>query len=126
VRHVPDLRKIFSLGTLKAQRCKFSEAGGGIKVTKGSTTSQRRMIGKIVQDDWEHYFWWRFNSNGGHYNTLARLEHMNERGLQTLHKKGALPGIKYCKLSLCKFCIIGRQRRVSLSASQHKTKGLLE
>ena len=54
-----------------------------------------------------------------------RLEHMSGRDLQVLHKKGALSGIKYCKLDLCKFCIMGRQRRVAFSTLQHKTKGLL-
>ena len=54
-----------------------------------------------------------------------RLEHMSERGLQALHKRSALPGIKYCKLDLYKFCIISRQR-VAFSTSQHKTKGLLD
>jgi len=54
-----------------------------------------------------------------------RLEHISERGLQVLHKKGALLGIKYYKLNLYKFCIMGRQRRVVFTISQHKTKGLL-
>jgi len=54
------------------------------------------------------------------------LRHMSERGLQALHNKCALPGIKYCKLDLCKFCIMGRQRKVIFSTSQHKTKGLLD
>ena len=55
-----------------------------------------------------------------------RLEHMSERGLQALHKKSDLPGITYCKLNVCKFCIIGRQRRVTFSISQHKKRGLLD
>jgi len=54
-----------------------------------------------------------------------RLGHMSERGLQVLHKRSALPGIKYCKLDLCKFCIMGRQHKVDFSTSQHKTKGFL-
>jgi len=55
-----------------------------------------------------------------------RLGHMSEQDLQVLHKKGALPGIKYCKLDLCKFCIMSRHRKVAFSISQHKTKGLLD
>jgi len=54
------------------------------------------------------------------------LGHMSERGLQALHKRSALPDIKYCKLNLCKFCIMGRQRRVAFLTSQHKTKDLLD
>jgi len=53
-----------------------------------------------------------------------RLGHMSKRGLQTLHKRSALLGIKYCKLGLCKFYIMGRQHRVAFSTSQHKTKDL--
>ena len=48
------------------------------------------------------------------------------QGLQVLNNKGALSGIKYYKLGLCKFCILDRQRRVAFSMSQHKTKGLLD
>ena len=55
-----------------------------------------------------------------------RLGYMRERGLQTLHSKGALPGIKHCKLNLCKFYIMGRQSRVAFTTSVHKTKGLLD
>ena len=55
-----------------------------------------------------------------------RLGHMSERGLQVLHKKNALPGIKLCKLDLRKFYIMDRQRRIAFSTSQHKTKGLLD
>ena len=54
------------------------------------------------------------------------LGHMSERDVQILHNKGALPGIKYCKLNLFKFCIMGRQRRIAFSTSQHKIKGLLD
>ena len=55
-----------------------------------------------------------------------RLGHMSERGLQILHGKGALSGIKSCKLNFCKFCTMGRQRRNSFPTSQHKTMGLLD
>ena len=46
--------------------------------------------------------------------------------LQILHNKGTLSGIKYCKLSLCKFYIMDIQRGVPFSTSQHKIKGLLD
>ena len=51
------------------------------------------------------------------------LGHMSGRGLQTLHKRSVLLDTK---LDLCKFCIMGRQRRVAFSTSQHKTRGLLD
>ena len=54
------------------------------------------------------------------------LGYMSERGFQVLHNKDALSGIKYFKLDFYKFCIMGRQRRVAFSTSQHKTKCLLD
>jgi len=48
------------------------------------------------------------------------------QGLQVLNNKGALSGIKYYKIGLCKFCIMGRQRTIAFSTSQCKTKGLLD
>ena len=56
----------------------------------------------------------------------VRLGYMSEQGFQLLHKRSALPGIKYYKFDLCKFYIMGRQRRVAVSKTQHKTKGLLD
>ena len=54
------------------------------------------------------------------------LGHVIKQGLQILHNRGALPGIKYCKLDFCKFCTMGRQHRVSFYTSQYKAKGLLD
>ena len=45
------------------------------------------------------------------------LGHMSKLGLLVLHKRSALPSIKYCKFDLCKFYIMGRQRRVDFSTS---------
>jgi len=93
-RHVPDLKK--NLGALKARGYKFSGADGGIKVTKGSmtilkrerTTNLYKMTRSIIVGDASPVteeditrLW------------HTRLGHMSERGLQVLHKKGALPGI---------------------------------
>ena len=60
VRNVPDLRKnLLSLGTLKAQRCKFSDMDRALKFTKGSMTVLKaecmenlyNMIGSMVIDN---------------------------------------------------------------------------
>ena len=58
--------------------------------------SQRRTDCKLVQDDKKHYYWLCFSNNreGG----ITRLwhmllGHMSERGIQVLHKKGALSNI---------------------------------
>ena len=129
MRHVSDLKKnLFSLGALKARKYKFSGADGEIKVIKGSMTILKgertlnlyKLTGSIIV---------------GHASAATekedttrlchmRLGHMRERGLQVLHNKGTLLGIKYYKLNLYKFCILSRQRRVACFTSQHKTKGL--
>ena len=50
VRRDLDLRKnILSLEALKAQRCKFSGADGGIKVTKGSMTILKEHIANLYK-----------------------------------------------------------------------------
>ena len=60
VRHIPDLKKnLLSFGALKAQRCMFSSADRGIKVTKGSmtilkgerSTNLYKMIESIIVGD---------------------------------------------------------------------------
>ena len=90
--------------------------------------SQRRTDNKLVQDDRKHYCWLCLSSNGEGrcYKVLTHASWTYERGLQVLHNKCALSDIKYYKLDLYKFCIMGSQCRVAFSTSQHKTKGLLD
>ena len=129
VKHVSNLRKnLLSLGVLKAQECKFSGMAGAIKVTEGSmmvlkaerTTNLYKEIGSVVIGDasvatedttklWHMHF-----------------RHMSKRCLRALHSKSVLPGIKHCKLNLCKFYIMCRQSRIIFTISVHKTKGLLD
>ena len=112
------------------QGCKFSGADGGIKVTKGSMmilngewiTNLYKMIRSIIVSDTSATTDKKDTTRFWH----TRLGHMSERGLQALHNKDALLGIKYCILDLCKFCIMSRQRRVAFSISQYKIKGLLD
>ena len=91
-------------------------------ILKGErSTNLYKIIGSIIVSD---------DSAATEKEDTARLWHMylgcmSKRGLQTLHNKGSLPGIKYYKLDLYKFCIMGRQR-VVFSTSQHKTKGFLD
>jgi len=130
IRHVPDLRKsLLSLWALEAQGCKFSGADGRIKLQRAPWHSQRRTDCKLIQDERKNYYWWCF-SNNREEDTIRlwhmRLGHMSERGLQVLQKKSALSGIKYCKVDLCKFCIMDRQCRVAFFISQHKRKGFLD
>ena len=119
---------LLSLGALKAQGCKFTY--GALKVTKGSMTVLKaecmvnlyKVIGSVVignasvatEKEDTTRLW------------LMRLRHMSERGLQALHNKGGLSGIKHCKLNLRKFCITSGQSRIAFTISVHKSKGLLD
>ncbi|KAL5543764.1 hypothetical protein UlMin_007548 [Ulmus minor] len=55
-----------------------------------------------------------------------RLSHLSERGLNELHKRNLLNGMKGCRLDFCKICVMGKQRRVSFSISSHTSKGILD
>ena len=116
VRHVPNLKKNFlSLGALETRGYKFSGADGGIKVTRGfmtilkgeRTTNLYKLTGSIIVGEPSAA------TEKEDTTRLWHMRHMSERGLQALHKRSALSDIKYCKLDLCKFCIMGRQRRVA-------------
>jgi len=41
-----------------------------------------------------------------------RLRHMSEKGIQILHSRNFLPGLKHVDLKLCEKCIYGKQKRV--------------
>ena len=51
---------------------------------------------------------------------------MSEKSLNVLHKRGVLKGVKQCKLDLCKFCIMGKQNRVSFKKAEHTSTGKLD
>ena len=130
VRHVPNLKKnLLSLGALQAWGYKFRSRWRNQSYQRLYDNSQRRTDSKRVQVDMKYYCWWCFSSNreGGYYKILAHVfcTH-DERGLQAIYKRSALPSITYCKLDLYKICIMGRQRRVAFSTSQHKIKSLLD
>lgn len=55
-----------------------------------------------------------------------RMGYIGEHCLKELHKRGLLGGLKSCKMDLCKFCMMGKQSKVSLKTDQHTTKGLLD
>src|SRR4051812_48430507 len=123
-------KNLLSLGALEAQVFRFSGEDGVLKVSQGSMTVFKgervanlyRMKGSIVVGDASVSTEKEDTTRLWH----MRLGHISERGLQLLHQKGALSGIKSCKLDLCEFCILGRQRRVSFSTSEHMSKGLLD
>ncbi|KAK3028831.1 hypothetical protein RJ639_038658 [Escallonia herrerae] len=55
-----------------------------------------------------------------------RLGHLSEGGMLELHKCKLLQGVKSCKLDFCKFCVFGKQKRVSFKVSSHTSKGVLD
>ena len=55
---------------------------------------------------------------------MTHASWIHERCLEVLNKK-VLYQVSNIALSLCKFCIIGRQRK-AFSTSQYKTKSLLD
>ena len=66
------------------------------------------------------------NRKKGYYMTLASASWTHEQASSSnLHSKGIVSNIEYCKLNLCKFCIMGRQSRVNFTTSVHKAKSLL-
>jgi hypothetical protein len=41
-----------------------------------------------------------------------RLGHMSEKGMQILHSRNLLPGLKHVDLEFCENCVYGKQKRV--------------
>ena len=110
VRYVPNLKKNpLLLGDMEARGYKFSSADGGIKVTKGSMMILKekrienlyKLAGSIIIGDASAAIEKEDITRFWH----MRLRHMSERGLQALHKRSALPDIKYCNLIFVKFSL---------------------
>ena len=96
---------------LEARGYKFSGADGGIKVTRGSLMILKgerianlyKLTESIIISDALAAKEKEDTTRLWH----MRLGYMNERGLQVPHKRSALLSIKYCKLDLYKFYIMG-------------------
>ena len=43
-----------------------------------------------------------------------------------LHKRNLLKGMKTCKLDFCKFCVYGKQPRVSFKTGSYTSQGVLD
>ncbi|GJU35103.1 retrovirus-related pol polyprotein from transposon TNT 1-94 [Tanacetum coccineum] len=54
------------------------------------------------------------------------LGHMNEKGIVILSKRRLLDNHNVASLVFCEHCVIGKQKRVSLSKAIHQTKGTLD
>ncbi|KAK2965970.1 hypothetical protein RJ640_018325 [Escallonia rubra] len=127
VRYIPDLKKnLISLGTLDSIDCSISIKGGVMKVSKGAmvimkgqkTKNLYKLMGKTVIGGAS------VSTHAGSSNDNSelwhkRLGHLSEGGMLELHKRKLLQGVKSCKLDFCKFCVFGKQKRVSFKAASH-------
>ncbi|KAK2998642.1 hypothetical protein RJ639_023717 [Escallonia herrerae] len=134
VRYIPDLKKnLISLGTLDSIDCSISIKGGVMKVSKGAmvimkgqkTRNLYKLMGKTVIGGAS------VSTHAGSSNDNSelwhkRLGHLSEGGMLELHKRKLLQGVKSCKLDFCKFCVFGKQKRVSFKAASHTSKGVLD
>ena len=134
VRHVPDLRKnLISLGVLDDLGYSYSSNGGIMKITKGALMVMKgqkvstlyRLIGNIVvgrvavttlvESSIDDTKLWHM-----------RLGHIGERGMLELHERNLLKGVKTCKLDFCKYCVYGKQHKVSFKTGSHTSTSVLD
>ncbi|KAK3021368.1 hypothetical protein RJ639_046001 [Escallonia herrerae] len=134
VRYIPDFKKnLISLGTLDSIDCSISIKGGVIKVTKGAmvimkgqkTRNLYKLIGNTVIGG-ASVSTHACSSNDNSELWHKRLGHLSEGGMLELHKRKLLQGVKSCKLDFCKFCVFGKQKRVSFKAASHTSEGVLD
>ena len=55
-----------------------------------------------------------------------RLGHIGKRGMLELYKRNLLKGVKICKLYFYKYCVYGKQHRISFKIDSHTSKGVLD
>ncbi|KAL4282749.1 hypothetical protein GQ457_16G016450 [Hibiscus cannabinus] len=134
VRHIPDLKNnLISLGTLHKNGFipKADEDRETIRIVKGALVV---MKGKITVGN--IYKLLGSTVVGGANSVEScdddtklwhmRLGHLSESGMVALHKRNLLHGVKSCKLDFCKFCVLGKQTKVSFMTGKHKTEGILD
>lgn len=134
--HVPMLGKnLISLCTLQTQGYKYSgDDEENVYVRKGNKVVMKakvyhgiaRMTGAAVVNTVT-----ASSSKESEMTTTARLwhmrlGHMSEKGMAILANRGLLGGMKNCKLQFCEECVYGKQKRVSFSAGNHTSKGVLD
>ncbi|KAK3040178.1 hypothetical protein RJ639_028428 [Escallonia herrerae] len=134
VRYIPDLKKnLISLGTLDSINCSISIKGGVMKVSKCAMVIMKgQKIGNLYKLMGETVIGGASvsthagSSNDNFELWHKRLGHLSEGGMLELHKRKLLQGVKSCKLDFCKFCVFGKQKRVSFKAASHTSKGVLD
>ena len=134
VKHVLDLRKnLISSRVLDNLGYSYSLKGRIMKITKGvlmvmkgqKLSTLYRLIGNTVvgrvvvttpvESSTDNTKLWHM-----------RLSHIGERGMLELYKRNLLKRVKTCKLDFYKYCVYGKQHRVSFKTDSHTTKGVLD
>jgi hypothetical protein len=132
VRYVPNLKKnLISLGTLDSLGYGYSAKDGVMKITKGTMVIMKgKKIGnlyKLLGDTVIGGVVMSTLVEPNDDNTVLwhmRLGHLGERSMFELHKRNFLKGVKSCKLGFCKYCLYGKQQRVSFKVASHTSKGV--
>ena len=55
-----------------------------------------------------------------------RLEHMSQKGLELLSKKGFLCGQSISNAEFCKHCVLGKQKHIIFGMAIHRTQRTLD
>ncbi|KAL8162078.1 LOW QUALITY PROTEIN: hypothetical protein V2J09_013567 [Rumex salicifolius] len=130
VYHIPALKKnLLFLGTLHVNGFDYKSDSDRVKVRgndgdEGSNYNRKSLllVGSTVVGGAAAAVSESDNTALWH----LRIGHIGEYGLIELHKRGLLASLKGCKMRFCKFCVMGKQSKVSFKTSQHTTKGLLD
>jgi len=134
VRHVPELRKnLISLGALDSAGCMYTAQGGAMKISRGALVLMKgQKVGNLYKLIGDTVVGGVAISTPAESSTddtrlwHMRLGHMGERGMLELHKRDLLKGVKACKMDFCKYCVYGKQHRVSFKTGVHTSKEVLD
>jgi hypothetical protein len=130
VKHVPDLSKnLISTGQLESEGCISIFTDKTWKVIKGSLViAKGEKVGTLYLCTGNTDSSISLASTG--VDTALwhhRLGHINEKGMQILHKRNLLPDLKQIDLDFCEHCIYGKQKRVRfLKVGKEKKNERLE
>jgi hypothetical protein len=123
----------FSQGVLDDLGYSYSSKGGVMKITKGTLLVMKgrkvnqlyRLIGNIVVGGAAVITSTKSSTDDTKLWHM-RLGHIGERGMLELQKRNLLKGVKTCKLDFCKYCVYGKQPRVSFKTGSHTSKSVLD
>ena len=111
VRHVPDLKKnIISIGQLGSEACVTTLTDKTWKVTKGALEIEKgEKVGTLYLCNGISNSVNALTSKGA-YAALwhHRLRHMSEKGMNILHSRNLLSGLKNIDLDFSENCIYGK------------------